>query len=201
MTGSVTKKAASKANRRDAIVEAARKRFRKTGLAEATLDMIAADATISRPNLYRFFKNKSELVTAVLVAESRAINEKRINKVAKEKTFEDKVVCAFQTTVETMKKNKFWTELISPENVPYTAYVARNDADVNKTTEEFWLPILEMGEASGQLRSDVRRSDMLKWLLGLEFMFMERDEIFTGPKDLRQHVTSFVLPSLTGKLP
>ena len=104
---------------------------------------------------------------------------------------------AFETTVEAMHTNAFWAEIIAPENVPHTAYVAWSEPDVIAVTEAFWLPILEVGAASGQLRADVEPAECLPWLLGLEFMFMERTEIFPNVDDVARYVRLFVLPSLT----
>lgn len=54
--------------RRDAIVDAARACFLQFGFAKTTLEDIAKRAGISRPLLYRSFKNKDEITAAMFEA-------------------------------------------------------------------------------------------------------------------------------------
>lgn len=70
MSQQVSMQKNKKANRSTRSVEIARQQFRHVGLAETTLDMIAEEVKIARPNLYRYFRDKSELVSAVLVEEA-----------------------------------------------------------------------------------------------------------------------------------
>lgn len=189
-------KTKTKPSRRDTIIDAARKRFRKTGLVETTLDMVAEDAKIARPHLYRYFKDKSDLLSEVLVAEAHAINEQRRSKIKGLTSFADILVRSFEGTVEIVYADAFWADIISPANVPYTAYVATNDPRVLQSNMEYWEPILEAAEASGELRGGLDHEDILKWLLALEFMFMERTEIFETLEDVRHYAGTFVLPAL-----
>ena len=51
-----------KEKRRDAILQAAQSRFLKKGYDKTSIDEIAADAEVSVPTLYRYFRSKSELL-------------------------------------------------------------------------------------------------------------------------------------------
>ncbi|MEM1231769.1 MAG: TetR/AcrR family transcriptional regulator [Pseudomonadota bacterium] len=185
-----------RANRRDQIIGIARNRFRETGLAETTLDMIAAEAGIARPNLYRYFKDKAELVSAVLVAEARAINEFRTARLKGVRGFPNRVVRSIRATVEVMAKDSLWAEIVSPSNVPYTAYVASHDEDVLRSNYDYWMPMLKDAQAKGEMDPELDLEEVMKWLLGIEFMFMERREIFASPKEVEHYAKTFVLPAL-----
>lgn len=191
-----TGKKEPKTGRRETIIEAARRRFRKTGLADTTLEMVAEDAQIARPHLYRYFKDKSDLLSEVLIAEARAINAQRQGKIKGLIKFDEILVRSFEGTVEVVYADKFWAEIISPANVPYTAYVASNDPLVLGSNMEYWKPILVQAEQSGELKEGLDHSEVIRWLLALEFMFMERTEIFQTIDDVRHYATTFVVPAL-----
>ena len=199
MTSTPAPKTKAKLGRRTTIIEAARKRFRKTGLAETTLEMVAEDAKIARPHLYRYFKDKSDLVSEVLVAEADAINQQRRGKIKGLKSFEEILVRSFEGTVETVYADQFWADIVSPGNVPYTAYVATNDPRVLDSNMAYWEPILEHAEKTGELREGLDRQEILRWLLALEFMFMERTEIFETLDDVRHYAETFVVPALVSR--
>ncbi|GAB5488479.1 MAG: hypothetical protein Pars2KO_20490 [Parasphingorhabdus sp.] len=183
-------------DRRSQIIEIARRRFRKTGLAETTLEMVAEDAGIARPNLYRYFKHKSDLLSAVLVIEAEAINEQRRSKIADTKNFADRLVRSIQATVEIVGEDPFWADIVSPENVPYTAYVATSDPIVLDSNMSYWEPILDDAEENGELATGLDHDEVRQWLLGIEFMFMERREIFPTPDTVAHFAKTFVLPAL-----
>lgn len=54
-----------KAQRREALIDAAEKVFRKTGYERATMDDVARHARVSRALVYLYFRNKNELQLAV----------------------------------------------------------------------------------------------------------------------------------------
>ncbi len=191
-------KKTKKTDRRSQIIQIASQRFRKTGLAETTLEMVAEDAGIARPNLYRYFKHKSELLSEVLVVEAEAINEQRRKKISGARDFAEQVVGSMQATVEIQSDDPFWAEIVSPENVPYTAYVAMNDPIVLDSNMSYWEPILQEAERNGELATGLDHDEVRQWLLGIEFMFMERREIFPTPDSVAHFSRTFVLPALTG---
>jgi AcrR family transcriptional regulator len=188
-----------KADRRAAIVQAARQRIRDHGLAETTLAMVAEDVKLSRPNLYRFFKDKAELISAVVANEASEINARRQKEVLKLKSFERQITRSLELAVEIVQSDELWSLLVEPGNVPYTAYAASSDPDILASNAEYWLPLLEKAKARGELRFDIDLQEAMTWLLGIQFMFMERREIFPTVKDVRRYSKAFVVPALISK--
>ena len=186
----------SKEQRRAELIQIARHRFATTGLAKTTLEMIASDAGLPRPHLYRFFGSKADLVSAVIANEVEVINARRWEQVKRLRSFEWQIVRSLELAVELTEGDAFWSTLITPENVPYTAYAASADSMIRAANAAYWNKILEHAEAKGELRADIDRDMILSWLLGIQFMFMERREIFTSIKDVRRYAELFVIPSL-----
>jgi len=192
----VPPKRRTKSERRSILIEAARYRFKKTGLAETTLDMVAEDVGLPRPHLYRYFRNKAELVSAVILREVNEINARRWDQVVRLRSFERQVVRSLELAVELIRGNEFWATLIAPGNVPYTAYAASADPHILASNIDYWTPILDRAESRGELRQSLTRQDILTWLLGVQFMFMERTEIFPSVKEVGRYARLFVVPSL-----
>ena len=182
--------------RRSEIVAVARRAFRQHGLDGTTLEMVATAAGLPRPHLYRYFRDKSDLVSAVVAAETDEINERRRAASAGLTTFADRLVRALELAVEVVHGDEFWSSLAAPGNVPYTAYAAAADPELAASNARFWSPIFDDAEAAGELRADIDRDDLLTWLLGLQFMFLERREIFPEVADVGRYVRAFVLPAI-----
>jgi len=190
------KKRRTKAERRSALLAAARRRFKQTGLAETTLEMVAKDAGLPRPHLYRFFKNKAELISAVIASEVVEINTRRWAQVRRLRSFERQIVRSLELAVELIRNDKFWASLIAPGNVPYTAYAASADPAILQSNLDYWTPILDRAQSRGELRQSLARQDILSWLLGVQFMFMERSEIFPSVDEVGRYARLFVVPAL-----
>ena len=186
----------SKSERRSTLIEAARHRFKKTGLTETTLDMVAKDVGLPRPHLYRYFRNKADLISAVIVREVNEINAQRWDQVVRLRSFERQIVRSLELAVELVRGDQFWATLIAPGNVPYTAYAASADPDILLSNIQYWTPILDRAESRGELRQNLTRPDIQTWLLGVQFMFMERTEIFPTVKEVGRYARQFVVPAL-----
>lgn len=185
-----------KTSRRTQIVEAARARFRTTGLEDTTLDMIARDADIQRPHLYRYFRDKADLTAAVVAAEASEVNRRRAERVSDIDGFEEQIVAGISAAVELVYSDPFWASLVSPTNIPYTAYVAVEDPELTSSNRDFWRPILESALERGELRPDVDIDETMTWMLGVEFMFLERREFFPSHEAAEHYARTYVAPAL-----
>ncbi len=192
------RKRKSRQQRVNEIAQLAKARFKTTGLADTTLDMIAADAGLPRPHLYRFFKNKTELVSAVIASEVTEINARRWEEVRRLRSLERQVVRSLELAVELIEGDEFWSTLITPGNVPHTAYAASSDPKILESNTEYWTKILEAAKGRGELREELDANRILNWLLGIQFMFMERREIFPTIADVGRYAREFVVPALKG---
>jgi TetR/AcrR family transcriptional regulator len=80
-----------KLQRRNDIINAAEKRFFKQGFDGVSMDDIAGDLELSKPALYRYFKNKESLYLAVVLRGMVVLRDTLCNAVQKETTGLDKV--------------------------------------------------------------------------------------------------------------
>lgn len=175
---------------------AARRRFRADGLTATTLAAVAAEAGLARPHLYRYFEDKTELIAAVVAAETDEINDLRRREIEPLASFADQVVRALELSVELIRGDTFWSTLISPENVPYTAYAATASPEVRSANASFWVPLLAAARRRREVRAGLADDDVLAWLLALQFLFMERTELFPTAAEAGRYSRLFVVPAL-----
>lgn len=182
--------------RRVEIVATARRQFRRHGLDKTSLGMVADAAGVRRSHLYRYFADKADLVSAVVSAEAAEINAERRRRLTNVKGFGDRVVRSLELAVELVDSDPFWASLIAPGNVPYTAYAAANDPELLASNAAYWEPILDQARQQGEIDQALQDDEIVTWLLGLQFLFLERREIFPTAEHIRRYATTFVLPAL-----
>ena len=148
-------------------------------------------------HIYRYFRDKSDLVSSVVAAETKDINDLRRAALKGVRGLSNRVVRAMELAVELVSGDPFWASLAAPGNVPHTAYAAARDPELATSNVEFWQPIFDDALEAGELRPDIDRNELLNWLLGLQFMFLERRELFPDVADVGHYVRTFVVPALS----
>ncbi len=79
------------------IMNAAQNHFFKNGFNKTTMDEIAAEMELTKPALYRYFKNKEDLYFAVVVRGTEILNKMMEDAVSSENTGLDKILATGHT--------------------------------------------------------------------------------------------------------
>jgi AcrR family transcriptional regulator len=181
------------ADRRGAIVAAARQCFQRYGLARTRMDDIAQRVGIVRPNLYRYFPSKEAVAAAVSAEESRRINEIRRERLPVEGPVGDLIAASIVLGLQLALEDEHIVDLLRLENrdlVPETIAAAT-------VRYEYWQPIFEHGRARGELRSDLTDDDLIRWLSSVQLHFLEQRALYPTIDDIERDVRLFVVPSIT----
>lgn len=80
--------------------------------------------------------------------------------------------------IEVVYVDKFWVDIVFFLNVFYIVYIVLNDLCVLEFNMVYWEFILVVVEKFDELCYGLDYLEIMKWLLGFEFMFMEWIEIF-----------------------
>lgn len=175
------------------IVDAARSCFQRWGLAKTTMDDIAKEVGIARPNLYRYFPNKAALASAVSAAESARINEHRRAHIRIEGPTAALIEQSIIMGLEQALADDYLTDLMTSDNqelVPATI-------DAADTRYEYWRPIFDHGRARGELRNETTDDDLLRWLSSVQLHFLSNRELFPSIDEIARDVRMFVVPAMT----
>ncbi|MDQ1489553.1 MAG: hypothetical protein QOJ23_2067 [Actinomycetota bacterium] len=183
----------AEADRRGAIVAAARQCFQKWGLARTRMDDIAQGVGIVRPNLYRYFPSKEAVAAAVSAEESRRINNIRRERLPIEGPVGDLIAASIVLGLQLALEDEYIVDLLRMENrdlVPETIAAAT-------VRYEYWRPIFEHGRARGELRSDLSDDDLIRWLSTVQLHFLSQRALYPTIDDIERDVRLFVVPSIT----
>ncbi len=179
-------------DRRTEIVGAARACFQRWGLAKTTMDDIAKEVGIARPNLYRYFPNKAALASAVSAAESERINEYRRARLPIEGPTADLIEQSIVMGLELALADDYLAELMAQDNrelVPATL-------EATDTRSAYWQPIFDHGRSRGEIRDDTTDDDLVRWLGSVQLHFLSNRELYPTIAEITRDVRMFVVPGL-----
>lgn len=177
------------------IVSAARRCFQQWGLAKTTMDDIAKDVGIARPNLYRYFPNKAAVASAVSAAESERINAYRRARIPVEGPTEEVIIRSVVMGIELAMADDYLVDLMTRDNrdlVPAT--IEADDARL-----DYWQPIFEHGRARGELRADTTDDDLLRWLSSTQLHFLINPDLYPTIDEIARDVRMFVVPAMISR--
>ncbi len=115
-----------KDEQRKKILEAAKREFQKNGIPGASMRSIAISADTTVGNVYRYYKNKQEIVDAVLLPILNAIN-KHTELLMSDAVFKDKNILADYLSA--------WADNLAEtqDTFPTEMYIIVNDEQINRS--------------------------------------------------------------------
>lgn len=187
---------------RDYLVRAAEICFDQHGVGKTTMEDVAAMANVSRPTLYRYFKNRDELLLAVLLRALRNFNAEAKELIRRESTFAGAVVKAMTLCVHTGVTDPHVRLLLGPESYGLSSMLVGASPDFYKVAAEVWEPLLRQAVEAGEARSDLDVTAACRWLLDVAFLLVTRVVEGALPKSrVPKVLREFVLPGLVASSP
>ena len=103
--------------RRQDILESARAAFLKHGLLHATMDKIAAEAELAKGTLYLYFRNRDELLVALIAEDMEELNVQLEAVVKSRLRADNKLLRAVETFHQFATENALFYQVMSQVNV------------------------------------------------------------------------------------
>ena len=182
---------------RSQILMAAQSVFLRYGINKTTMDDIARESGVSRPTVYRYFKDRDSLISALIEMRSRLLFARAREFIQSQPTFDDVIVEGLIFLIDNGRRDPIVRILVSPERMELaTALVGSSDLAA-KLTREMWEPILLAGQQQGEIRTDVTIDEINEWFALLQFILVGRlDFSHADDPGHRKLIRTFVLPSL-----
>jgi len=177
---------------RERIIDAARAAFRWNGIAATPLDEVAALAGVARPNLYRYFASREELVRQVMIAEVRAVNVARWSRLTLSGPVGPLILESLVTGHELAHDYMANVTLVA-EASAITAGLMSHDEEVAAAQYEYWGPLLEYGRARGEIAHGLSNERIVRWFLTNHVLVSERPALIPDG-DVRSWFRDFVVP-------
>lgn len=180
------------AERREQILAAARRVVRDSGLEAVRLSEIAGAVGIARPNLYRYFAGKEELIKAVVLREISEVHTQRRRHVAMGGPLREVLVESLMVGAEMAAQHDMVIAAARSSGYEVMAALVAEDEDVLAAEAEFWTPLLARGRAGRQVAEHLSDQRIIRWFMTCQLTLASRPELAGGP--VRNWIEDFVVP-------
>lgn len=183
---------------REQILQAARACYARQGIGHTTVEAVARAACISRTTVYRYFRNRDELLTAVVMADSRLLLAYVEHRLADTEDFSDFLIEAMLLVLREAPKAPLYRAFLAPGDS--AALIGRLCLSSAELTALLW-PVLEprllASRQAGQVRADLALPGLIEWVARLLLSFMNLPSPQAADEAaLRALFRSFLRPAL-----
>ncbi len=174
------------------ILEAARITLREKGFSATRMDDIAGRVGIARPNLYRYFAKKEDLVRALLEVEILETHNQRRHRIPVRGPVRPILVESLHVGADLARGNELLSLIFADSLADVTARLVADDDELLALETEYWRPILEHGRRRNELRPGLSDDRILRWFMTNHYVLMSRPELVG--EDIRSWIDDFVVP-------
>ena len=165
------------------------------GVEKTTLEDVARRAEVSRPTVYRYFKDRDDLVLAVVLGRARRVLEDGHEFLETQSSLREALVEGLLFLVERGRGDPYVEMMVNAPGRGRDPGAARRQAAFLEWTTTLWSLVLTRAQQSGELEG--RSLDRIYlWLNGLMLLLVGRpDALPQESADLRSLIEEFVLPA------
>lgn len=182
---------------RSQILTAAEAAIQRFGVAKTTIDDVAKETGVSRPTIYRYFRDRDTLMTAMIEARSRRLFEQTREYVADRKTFAEQIVDGLLYLVDKGRRDPAIHLIVTPDQVSSTTALIGSSSLAAQLTYEMWAPLVVAARERGEIRDGLTEKEICNWITVVELMLADR--MVSGSPDSpenRRLLTNLLLPGI-----
>lgn len=182
---------------RDILIEAAAQTFAKIGVNKTTIEDVASAANVSRATVYRYFKDRDDLVLGVMLRQTEAHLRQILPKLTKAATPGLALTEFIVLTARRAKVDPHIEMLFSTNLVGFSTRVAGASGALFEMITEYIRPFIEEAQTNGELRDGITVEGAGEWTLRTTLSMMSVD----GPQartetGLRELLQTYFVPAL-----
>ena len=182
---------------RERILTAAERCIDRHGIRKTTMDDIASELGLSRPNVYRYFADRDDLLIELITRHARALLDRARKSISRRSSLPDQIVETILYTADHGRRDPLTRHIIDPDGTSLgRRMIASGTSEMIRA--EMWDPVLDAALASNELPPGLPRSDVHLWLGNLTKMVMRG--LDDGDGDLKRYrsiLRRFVAPAFT----
>lgn len=181
---------------REQILDAAWRCYQRSGVAKTTVEHVAREAKVSRTTVYRYFQNRDEVLTGVLVREIAVLLNVLHSRVEGVEGFGDYLVEAMAGIAELVPESPVFQQMQREENT-VAARLCISSEDAMAMAMGFVEQRFELARQRNELREGIELPALLDWLVRILASYMLTPAVLaSGTGDLRKTLRQFMLPAL-----
>ncbi len=181
------------------ILAAADNAVERFGVAKTTIDDVARETGVSRPAIYRYFRDRDTLITSLIEARARRLFDDTHAYVADRASFADQVVDGLLYLVDRGRRDPAIRLIVSPEHVDRGSALEGSSELAARLTFEMWAPLLAAARERDEIRDGITDAEICKWITLVELILVGRMD-FGDPlgETNRDLLTKLLLPGIVG---
>ncbi|TSD45761.1 TetR/AcrR family transcriptional regulator [Rhodococcus sp. KBS0724] len=179
------------------ILKAAEATFQRYSIAKTTMDDIAKEAGVSRPTIYRYFRDRDTLIAAMVETRSRRLFDKARAYLRERATFAEQIVDGLIFLVDRGRKDDLIRLIVSPEHMNMATALLGSSGLATRLTLEMWAPLIDEARERGEIRDGLTDEQICEWITLVELILVGRMDF--GASDDPEHrrmLTTFLLPGI-----
>jgi AcrR family transcriptional regulator len=181
------------------LLDAAEECFAQYGLAKTTMEDVARAAGSSRATVYRYFKNRDELLMGVVEREALSAADEIRSKIEGISNLGEYIVEGIVQALQVIPKRPTLSMLFLAESVGPASRVLLTSERMTNVGLGIILPVIEPAGAKGLLRENVDLAMMIEWIFRIIASYLSVPSPRVQNKDdMRELLRKMLLPSLLG---
>jgi AcrR family transcriptional regulator len=180
---------------RERILIAAERCIDRHGIRKTKMDHVASEVGLTRPNVYRYFADRDDLLIELITRHARALVGRARKPISRQGSLADQIVEKILYTADHGRRDPLTRHVIDPDGTSLgKRMVASGTTEMCRA--EMWDPLLDAAVANNELPPGLARSDIHLWLSNVTVMVMRGLE--DGDGDVRRYrsiLRRFVAPA------
>ncbi|MGV9744235.1 TetR/AcrR family transcriptional regulator [Rhodococcus zopfii] len=182
---------------RSQILAAADTAIQRFGIAKTTIDDVAKETGVSRPTIYRYFRDRDTLMASMIEIRSRRLFDQTREYVADRSTFAEQVVDGLLYLVDRGRQDPAIRLIVTPEHAGRQTALAGSSGLASRLTYEMWAPLIAAARGRGEIREGISDVEICNWITLVELILVGRMDFGEpdGPGN-RRLLTNLLLPGI-----
>jgi TetR/AcrR family transcriptional regulator len=178
------------------LLSAAERCIVRRGTARVAMAEVAEEAGVTRSTLYRYFPNRTELITALLLARAEALVAGAVASLPDPDDAAASLTCLILYPLETVAGTPVTDALFSPRSEGLVTFVEFESDALFDLAHRHFGPVLARWQAAGQLHADLDISTTVRWLIAQAVLLVSSPWRAVSPEDRRTLIDRYVARAL-----
>ena len=181
----------------ESILDAALECYTRKGIGKASLEDVAKRADVGRTTIYRYVKNRDDLLNQVVLRDSRLQQQEMAALARYHQDFAQGTVDTIVYIMRGRRLRPINALLFGSDDHTLLDRVNLSPANFYEVAERWMAPLFEMAESAGQIREGVTLAQASHWTSRVVLSLISYPEEFLQDEDaLREFLHRFLIPSL-----
>ncbi len=179
------------------LLDAAEECFAQFGLTKTTMEDVAQSGGMSRATVYRYFKNRDELLLGVVEREANRTAVDLKQRLANISDPGEYIIEGVVQSLVEIPRRPALSMLFGPEAVGLTSRLVLSSDRLAEIGLGLLIPVIEPAREQGVLNDDIDFHIMIEWIFRILSSYLTVPSSFANSEeDMRALLRSMLLPAL-----